>query len=291
MNSVIKIQNLIKYFGKTKAVNGVSLEIQKGEIFGFLGPNGAGKTTTIRCMMDFIRPTSGEIDIAGLNAQRDSVKLKQKIGYLSSDIHLYDSWTGKDHLNFIQNIKGKSKIVGDLIKRFGFNQKSKVKSLSTGNKQKLALILTLMNEPEVLILDEPTRGLDPILQQEIYKILREFQAKGATVFMSSHNLPEVEHICDKVAIIRDGKLVAVDLMENITKKKVHLVNAYFEGKFDEADFQLKGVEITDQNHGSLVFRVKGDINPLVKKISQYKLADLEITHATLEEMFMEFYKH
>lgn len=290
MNNAIEIKNLKKYFGQTKAIDGVSLTVGKGEIFGFLGPNGAGKTTTIRCMMDFLRPTSGEIKILGLDAQKDSVKLKKKIGYLAPSARLYDYWSGQQHFQLYEAEFGRSKILPELIKRFGLNPKTTVHHLSSGNKQKVALILTFMTEPEIIILDEPTMGLDPILQNEVYDILNEFNQKGATIFMSSHNLPEVENICHRVGIIKEGKLVAMESIDNLTEKKIHIIRTYFNGKFNKKDFCFDGVTVKQHFDDGLILHVKGDVTPIIKKLAQYQLKDIEITHATLEDVFLEFYQ-
>lgn len=288
--NIIEVKNLKKYFKKTKAVDGISFEVQKGEIFGFLGPNGAGKTTTIRCMMDFIRPTFGKISILGLDAQKDSVALKKDIGYLSGDLKLYDKWTGKEHINFLEKIRGKSKISKELIKKLDFNPKMKFKHLSSGNKQKLGLILSLMAEPKVLIMDEPTVGLDPLLQNTIYDILGEFKKKGTTIFMSSHNLPEVERVCDRVGIIKEGKLVGIEMIEDLGEKRLRKVEVRFKDKFKKSDFKFDGVEKIEEITDGLILTVRGDIDAVVKKLAKYKLRDLEISHATLEDVFLEFYK-
>ena len=192
MANAIEIVDLKKRFGSVKAVDGVTFKAEQGEAFGFLGPNGAGKTTTIRCLMDFIRPTSGKISIFGKDAQKDSVELKKLIGYLPGNVKLYGNWNGWDHIRFIESIRGKSKNVDDLIQKLDFNPKVRFHSLSSGNKQKLGLILTLMNEPKLLVMDEPTVGLDPLLQNTIYGLLNDLKKKGTTIFVSSHNLPEVE---------------------------------------------------------------------------------------------------
>ncbi len=286
----IQVKKLKKYFAKIKAVDGVSFEVEKGEIFGFLGPNGAGKTTAIRCMMDFLRPTAGEIEILGLNTQKDSVALKRKIGFLSSEPRLYDNWTGQDHIELIKAIRGNSKGAAELIKQLDFNPKMKTRNLSSGNKQKLSLILALMSEPEILILDEPTLGLDPLLQNVIYDILKNLQKQGQTIFMSSHNLAEVERICSRVAIIKKGKLVAVESIRELKKKKIYTIYAYFEGRFKKSDFETDGVKIIEEIPSGLILAVKGDINPVMKKLNKHKLKDLEIRHAGLEEIFLEFYK-
>lgn len=232
--TVIKIEGLKKYFGKVKAVDGISFDVNKGEIFGFLGPNGAGKTTAIRCMMDFLRPDKGKITILGQDAQKDSTKLKEQIGFLAGEVHLYNNWTGQEHINFIAKIRGSDDFAKELINKLDFDPTKKAKNLSSGNKQKLALILALMHQPQVLILDEPTLGLDPLLQNTIYEILQSQVQKGTTIFMSSHNLREVERICDRVCIVRQGKVAAIESISN--------------------------------------------------------LKDLEITHTSLEEVFLEYYK-
>ncbi len=218
--SVIQIDNLKKYFGQTKAVDGISFEVKKGEIFGFLGPNGAGKTTTIRCMMDFLRPDEGTIEILGLDAQTDSPKLKGDIGFLSEEVNLYHNWTGQEHINLVKKIRGGGIDESDLIAKLDFNPQKKVKKLSLGNKQKLGLILALMHQPKILILDEPTTGLDPLLQQTIYEILQSEAQKGNTIFMSSHNLFEVERLCDRVCIIKNGKIVAIESIPEERRKKL-----------------------------------------------------------------------
>jgi len=290
-NNIIEIKNLKKYFGRTKAVDGISFAVKKGEIFGFLGPNGAGKTTTIRCLMDFIRPVGGSISILGKDAQTDSVELKEKIGYLPGIVHLYDKWTGREHIDFYEKIRGKSKIVGELLKKFELDPKPRFKHLSSGNKQKLGLVLALMHEPEILVLDEPTISLDPILQNMVLETLLEFKARGHTVFMSSHNLPEVERVADRVGIIKLGKMIAVEKVENITKKRIHVIYAYFSGPYKKSDFTGDGIKIFKEMKNGLVLHVKGDLNPVIAQLKKYKITDLEITHATLEDVFMEYYNN
>jgi len=287
--NIIEVKNLKKYFGKTKAVDGISFEINKGEIFGFLGPNGAGKTTTIRCMMDFIRPTEGEIKILGKNAQKDSVFLKRKIGYLSDAARLYDHWSAAKHIAFQQVLRGRSIILGDLLERFGFNQKLRFSNLSSGNKRKLSIILALMNEPEVLILDEPTLSLDPLLQNALHSYIENFAQAGGTVFMSSHNLSEVEKICDRVGIIKEGKMVAVEKISEMKLMKMYDVNFHAEG-IDPKIFEDKNIEVVSHTEGLITLKVKGNINPIIEKLAKIKVKDLEITHVSLEDIFMEFYQ-
>ena len=288
--NTITVNNLKKYYGKTKAVDGVSFEVKEGEIMGFLGPNGAGKTTAIRCMMDFLRPDEGEITILGEDAQRESSRLKQDIGFLSGDVKLYNHWTGQEHLDLIERMKGKTDYDLDLIAEFSFDPRKKVKELSSGNKQKLGLILALMHRPKLLILDEPTAGLDPLLQNTFYNTIRSGAVEGRTVFMSSHNLAEVEKVCDRVCIIKAGKLVAVESIRELKMKKIYTIYAYFQGDMPGNELQRDGVEITKKLTDGLVISVRGEIDPLLDELSKYKLTDIEITHASLEEVFMEHYK-
>lgn len=289
--AVINVKNLKKHFGKTKAVDDISFEVKKGEIVGFLGPNGAGKTTTIRCLMDFLRPTQGKIEIFGQDAQKNSEKLKNDIGHLSSESTLYNSWTGLEHIHFLEKIRGISSFDEELIENLKFDPSKKVKSLSTGNRRKLGIILALMHKPKLLVLDEPTVGLDPLLQHYIYELLKTEAAKGATVFMSSHNLAEVEKICDRVIVLREGKVVATETVGDIRSKKIYTIYTYFEGNVPKKEITIDGVELIEEFSDGLALKVKGDIKPLLTKLGSFKnLKDLEITHANLEEIFMEFYK-
>ena len=288
--SAIELKNLKKYFGEVKAVDGIDLKIEKGEIFGFLGPNGAGKTTTIRCIMDFIRPSGGRILVQDNDSVRDAVQIKDLIGYLPADVSLYSSWTGKEHFDFVQKTRGKSPLLFDLIRQLDFNPNIKVRTLSTGNKQKLGLILTLMSDPEIIIMDEPTKGLDPILQNQIKNILKKCKERGRTIFLSSHALSEVEEICDRVAVIKQGKIVKIGQVHELSEIRVHNVRAYFKSKPKTSDFKLSNVEIISEIDNSILLKVQGDINPLLQKLAKYDLKDIEIAHISLEELFLEFYK-
>jgi len=287
--NAIEVKNLKKSFDVTKAVAGISFNVKKGEIFGFLGPNGAGKTTTIRCLMDLLRPDAGTVTIFGLDARKDAPQLKKKIGYLPGEVNLYGGWTGQEHIRFVERMSQPSKIAGRLVKDFDLDTKFKVKNLSSGNKQKLGLILALMKQPKLLILDEPTLGLDPLLQNKVYEVLQKFAAEGTTIFMSSHNLAEVERICWRVGVIKDGKLIEVDSVRELKGKKIYNLTARFSQEAPE-NFAMPGVEITKKMPGGVVLRIKGDINPVLDKLKQYELTDIEITHESLEQVFLEFYK-
>ncbi len=286
----IKIENLKKYFGKIKAVDGISIEVDKGAIFGFLGPNGAGKTTTIRCMMNFIYPREGSITILDKDARQDSVELKNSIGYLSSNANLYPNWDGQTHIEFVRRFNHKDKS-SDLVRRFGLDTGKKVRYLSTGNKQKLNLVLAFMNEPDILILDEPTQGLDPLLQSEVYELLYEFSQRGSTVFMSSHNLAEVERVCNQMGIIKKGKMVASQSIAALKDKKINIINAHFGQPVDREEFLDESTELVREFSNGLLLKVKGDINPVIGKLGKYNLTHIEISQPSLEDVFMEYYSN
>lgn len=287
---VIVLDNLVKHFGQVKAVDKISFAIEQGEIFGFLGPNGAGKTTTIRCMMDFLRPTSGKVIILGKDAYSDGLELKENIGYLAGSVELYDSWTGKQHINFVRKLNPKPDFADELIKRLSFTPLMKTKYLSSGNRQKLGLILAFMFEPKILILDEPTNALDPLMQNIIYEIIREQTAKGSTIFMSSHNLAEVERVCTRVGIIRQGKIVAVESVNVLKEKQLYKIKVSLENRLSQDEFSnLTGIEVIGSNDSELTVKVKGEIAPVLQILSLHKIKNLEIDRSSLEEIFLEYY--
>lgn len=288
--NVIEIKDLKKYFGKTKAVDGISFSVAKGETFGFLGPNGAGKTTTIRCIMDFVRPTEGMISIFGKDSTKNSVELKAKIGYLPGNVRLNGNWTGKEHVKFVESIRDKNHNAEEIAQKLDLDLSKRFRTLSSGNKQKLGIVLALMHSPELLIMDEPTVGLDPLLQNEIYKMLADLKKKGTTIFISSHNLPEVERVCDRIGIIKQGKMVAVETLKEMAGKRLHRVEVRFDGKFNKSDFDFDGVEDIEEMPDGLIFSVGGDMNAILKKLSGYKVTDISISHADLEEIFLKFYE-
>lgn len=289
MPAVIQIKHISKHFGSVTALRGVSLEVPQGSIYGFLGPNGAGKTTTIRCLMDFIRPDSGVIKILGKDAHSNGVELKQSIGYLPASGSLYGNWSGQEHIDFAAKLR-RVDPNPSLAKQLDLNLKTKVSLLSTGNRQKLMIVLALLGNPALLLLDEPTKGLDPILQAQFYQILADFKARGGTVFMSSHILPEAEKICDGVTVIKSGKIIAEETMESLRRKSIHRVSAIFKGSVNPKIFQLTSTEIVHSTKDSVELKVKGDINSVVQLVSRCNLLDLEVAHASLEELFLEMYQ-
>lgn len=288
--NTIEINNLKKHFGKVWAIDGITFSVAKGETFGFLGPNGAGKTTTIRCIMDFLRPTSGEITILGKDSTKDSVYLKSKIGYLPGNVRLNSNWTGENHLRFVESIRGKSDTARGLAEKFNLDLTKKFKNLSSGNKQKLGLVLALMSEPEIIIMDEPTVGLDPLLQSLIYEELENMRKKGVTILISSHNLSEVERLCDRVGIIKEGRMVAVEPVSKLEGKRLHKIEVRFMDSYKKKEFDLPGVESIEEIPEGFLLTVGGDLNKIVGAISKHKISDIEITHASLEEIFLKFYE-
>ena len=216
---VIVIDNLFKSYGKVQAVKGISMRVEQGEIFGFLGPNGAGKTTTIRCMLDVIRPTSGTLRVLGLDAQRDKMALHQRIGYLPGDVRLPGQMTGKQIIDYFSRLQGREPVLlQDLLKRFDVEMKRPLKGYSKGMRQKIGVVLAFMCDPEVLILDEPTSGLDPLLQRTFNEFLLQEQARGKTIFMSSHIMSDVEKVCQRVAVIRQGEIITIEEVEKLRQK-------------------------------------------------------------------------
>lgn len=289
MTDVLTLNKVTKLYSNGRGISDVSFKVKSGQIFGFLGPNGAGKTTTIRCIMDFTRPQRGSIIINGQDAQTKSVQAKHIVGYLPAENQLYPHWTGQDHIDFYNGIQQRSGS-NELATRLNLDLHIQSRYLSTGNKQKLALILSIIGDPKLIIMDEPTKGLDPLLQQEIYEILKEYKRRGGTVFLSSHNLPEVEKICDSIAVIKNGQIVASETMESIRAMSIHIISLTSTKRINVKDFSSNTISILHQSDKHLILKVKGDINSVVSAASKYPLKDLEVTHANLEDIFLEYYR-
>lgn len=290
--AVIETAGLTKYYGKTRGIENLNLAVERGEIFGFLGPNGAGKTTTIRLLIALLKPTGGSASITGKDVWRNSASIKEELGNLPGDIRLYEKMTGKEFLNFIGRFRpGKPPVLKDeLVQRFDLNLNKRIKDYSKGNRQKLGIIQALMHDPKILLLDEPTSGLDPLMQQEFNAVIKDFKTRGCTIFLSSHILPEIEKICDRVAIIKDGRLVTVEKINELISKKVLYINVIFDELINLDEFRLPGVTAINEIDGHIQITVKGEIDPLIKKFSKHKIKDLTVEHASLEEIFLEFYE-
>ncbi len=289
--AVIKIEKLTKYYGASRGIEDLSLEVKQGEIFGYLGPNGAGKTTTIRCLLGLIFPTGGKATVMGHDIVHESFKVRQNIGYIPGDLNLYPKMTGEELLEYFSRFRPDKPAVlkDDLVTRFDLDLTRKTKELSRGNKQKLIIILALMHDPDLLILDEPTLGLDPLMQKEFYKVLREFQARGKTVFLSSHILPDVEKTCERVGIVKEGKLVAIEDVKAVETKKIRHIEVTFLDTVKKEEFDIDGVSVIQANDHEFKLKVKGKIDPVIKVMAKHQVADTIIEHASLEEIFLEFY--
>jgi ABC-2 type transport system ATP-binding protein len=291
MDTVISIDSVTKQFGQQKVLKSISFQVNQGDIFGFLGPNGAGKTTTIRCIMDFIRPDSGRITLLGKDSHVQSVEIKKSIGYLPAENQLIEAWNAKQHIDFYSSIRNENSLrILKLVKKLEIALNVPVKHMSSGNRQKLSFLLALVGDPKLLILDEPTRGLDPIIQNDIYDILTNYVSTGGTVFISSHNLDEVNRICSNVGIIREGKIVADKSMNDIKNMKIHLITVSLNNHDRLYLTSTKNLEVVNSNSSKTILKVHGDINPVLHELSNHKLIDLEITHAPLEDVFMDYYR-
>ena len=292
MTAIIQTDKLTKTYGSHRGIIDIDLEVAEGEAFGFLGPNGAGKTTTIRTLLDHIRPTSGRATVFGIETTVDPVAIHRRIGYLPGEFALYDKLTGGQTIDYFANLRGgvDAAYQADLIKRLDIDTSRKFKEYSKGNKQKIGLIVALQHRPDLLVLDEPTSGLDPLVQQTFYEMIREAKAEGRTIFLSSHILSEVEKTCDRVAIIRDGRLVKVDRVEALRDLAHHQVELRFTQPVPRAAFEgLDGVSDVVVTDHTLTMRVSGSILPVVQAASRFEVVDFVSREPSLEETFLAEY--
>lgn len=293
--TILEIKNLTKYYGKVKGVENLSLSLNKGEIFGFIGPNGAGKSTTIRSIMNLINKDSGSVLFDGRELTRDDVEAKSRIGYLPSEVFLYDDLTVKGifdhHESFYRNYSRAAGIHEkrqELVERLKLDESRKIEDLSLGNLKKVGIVLALMHEPELIIMDEPTSGLDPIMQNVFYELLREERGKGNTVFYSTHILSEVSKICDRVGIIRNGELIRAGQVDEISDKQLTFVTV----TADDVDALTAalGVKALSQEENTVRFANNMPDDELIKKLANFRIRKILIEEATLEEMFMHYYE-
>jgi ABC-2 type transport system ATP-binding protein len=292
--SAIRTSRLSKDYGLGRGLFDLDLEVSPQEVFGYLGPNGAGKTTTIRCLMGMIRPTGGAAHIFGLDCRRDSVAVKRRVGYLPGDIPQFGSLRGKEVVAYLGGMRGgvDAANVRSIAERFDLDLNRRFREYSTGNKRKLGILLAFMHRPELLILDEPTSGLDPLNQQEFYALLREARDGGATAFLSSHVLSEVEHICDRVGILRAGRLVKVAQLEELHHIRAHRVELEFAPGTPLPEAAIRsasGVEKVTVDGQRVGCTVRGSFGPLFDAIRNAKLTDLISTEPSLEEIFLSYY--
>ena len=292
MDPVIRTEGLTKVYGEDRGIIDLSLECSKGEIFGFLGPNGSGKTTTIRTLLDLLHPTSGRAEIFGLDSRSQSRAIRARVGNLPGGFAYEKHLTGRELIELFARLRGISDLgrAEELAQRFDVGLDQPLKQLSRGNVQKIALIQALFHSPELLILDEPTSGLDPLMQAEFVRLLEEERGRGVTVFLSSHDLDEVERICDRVAIIRSARLVAIEDVHEMHRRAMRHFVVRFDQPVELEPFAaLPGVQQLELVDGRLTFSVSGTADAAVKLLASYTLTDIEITHPSLEELFMTYY--
>ncbi len=294
-NEAIVTQGLLKSYGTVRALRGVDLEVRRGEIFGFLGPNGAGKTTTIRCLLDLIRPDGGTIRVLGLDPQADPVAVRRRSGYLPGELSMEEGLKVEAQLRYYNDLRA-NKIdwghVRQLAQRLELDLTLPIKNLSKGNKQKVGVVQALMHRPELMLLDEPTAGLDPLMQQEVYRLLREAQADGATIFFSSHIISEVETLADRVAIIREGVIVQEAEPSQLVSMVMRRVWVRFKEAVDPASLaEVQGITLLSQSNGIRAhLQVEGEMDGLIKALAAFPVSDFEIERPSLEEVFLAYYR-
>lgn len=290
----VVIEGLVKDYGEIRALRGVDLRVERGELIGFLGPNGAGKTTTIRCMLDLIRPNGGRIEVLGLDPQRDPVAVRARVGYLPGELSLEPNMSVEETLRYLCQLR-RDRVEWAYVERLAdtlaLDMGMVVKNLSRGNKQKVGLVQALMARPDLLLLDEPTSGLDPLMQQEVYRLLREAQEGGATVFFSSHIIGEVDAIAERVAIIRRGVIVEEASPAQLVEMAMRLVHVRFREPVDPSVLDaIEGVSLLAYDDGQVKLQVAGAMDALIRALAELPVQDLETERPSLEDIFLAYYE-
>jgi ABC-2 type transport system ATP-binding protein len=293
MQPAVLTERLTKRYGLRIGIDSLDLEIRSGEVFGFIGPNGAGKTTTLRLLLDLIHPTGGRAQVLGLDCHKDSVAIRRSVGYLPGDFGLDTRMTGRDLLGYFGRLRGLSDlgIAPQLAARLGLDLDLPMGRLSRGNRQKVGLVQALFHQPPLLILDEPTTGVDPLVQDTFLQVLREARDEGRTVFLSSHILSEVERVCDRVAIVRGGKLAALETTDSLLEKRRKRVTMTFTAPVEGATFaKLPGVSEVRVDDKTVSLRLHDGIDAVVKAAARHTLVDMSVIHPNLDEIFMSYYE-
>ncbi|HSN77947.1 MAG TPA: ABC transporter ATP-binding protein [Anaerolineae bacterium] len=289
---VIETKSLSVYYGRQRGILDVDLRVREGEVFGFLGPNGAGKTTTQRVLLDIIRPTAGEARIFGLDCQKQGVEARRRVGYLPGELALYGNMRASQFFEMyvsLQNGGGDRSYWKTLAERLDLETGRRIRQLSRGNRQKVGIVAAFMSKPDLLILDEPTSGLDPLMQQTVMALVREANAAGATVFFSSHILPEVHAVCDRVGIIREGALVATERVEDLTHQQFKRLRISFAAAPAADAFDLDGVTEADRDERSVTLKVQRHLDTVLERAVALGITDIETIPVTLEEIFLAYY--
>ncbi len=289
--NVIEIRQLTKDYGNNRGIFDVSLSVKKGEVFGFLGPNGAGKSTTIRHLMGFIQADQGSCQINGLDCLRDHARIQQALGYLPGEIAFMDDMTGLEFIKFMAKMKGMTDLTKayELMERFELNPQGKIKKMSKGMKQKIGIICAFMHDPELLILDEPSSGLDPLMQNRFIELVLEEKQRGKTIFMSSHIFEEIERTCDRTAMIKDGRLISIEELQTLKASKHKTYKIMFATEELAEQFMNEGFECEQVESTVVKVLPRNNLNYLLATLSRYDIVDLDITKLTLEELFLHFY--
>jgi ABC-2 type transport system ATP-binding protein len=290
--NVIETQDLTVYYGKHRGIKDVNLTVEKGEVFGFLGPNGAGKTTTQRVLLDIFPPSAGRASIFGLDCQKEGVELRKHIGYLPGELALYANMKANEFFKMYEYLRGENGSKGywrELAERLDLDTKRKIKNFSRGNKQKVGVVAAFMSRADLLILDEPTGGLDPLVQKTVLEMVREAKADGRTVFFSSHILSEVQAVCDRVGIIREGQLVATQRVEDLFAQRINRISLIFDGIPPTDAFNLKGVAELERSKQSIMLEVKENLPQVLAAAAQHNVMDIETHNISLEEIFLTYY--
>lgn len=288
---MIALQGLTKEFANGRGIFDLSLTVSDGEIFGYLGPNGAGKSTTIRHLMGFLRPDSGSARINDMDCWTRAAKVQEQLGYLPGEIAFLDNMNGLEFLNLLAGMRKlrDSRRRNELINRFELDVKTPIRKMSKGMKQKVGIVAAFMHRPQVLILDEPTSGLDPLMQQRFLELIEEEKSRGATILMSSHMFPEVERVCDRVGILKDGKLIAVEDVKSLRQVQRKVFTVGVGGGNDEATLVNAGLQIVERRQNEVDIEVKGNYNELIQVLAHCNIRTLDIHQLSLEEIFMHFY--
>ncbi|MGD0833473.1 MAG: ABC transporter ATP-binding protein [Candidatus Dormibacteria bacterium] len=291
--AAIVCEKLTKDYGSKRALDHVDLELRSGEIFGYLGSNGAGKTTTIRCLLDLIQPTSGRATVLGLDSHDDSIEVRRRTGYLPGDLRLYENLTARQLLTYLGRLRGgvPAARVEELAQRMELDLGQRCGAMSHGQRQKVGVIQALMHDPDVLILDEPTATLDPLMQRTVHDLIREARDRGATIFVSSHDLPEVSRLCDRAGILRHGRLVAVQDVNELAEQGQHTIAIEFREPVAASAFEgLSGVSQVTVADRTLTLTVSGDLDSVVKTAARYQVHSLHSAEVDLDEVFHDYYR-
>ncbi len=291
--TILETNNLTVYYGLQRGIKDLNLSIRRGEIFGFLGPNGAGKTTTLRVLLDIIHPTRGRAAVFGLDSQKNGVAIRKRLSYLPGELSLDPSMKADYFLDLIGSLQGNKpdrSFLSQLLERLDFDPSRKIKEYSHGNKQKIGIIAAFMGKQDLIILDEPTIALDPLVQQTVLELVKEVKDEGRTVFFSSHNLKEVQTICDRVGIIQDGELIKTERIETLIKQQLKHLNLIFRETPLPDAFAIEGVKELVRNKNLIMFEIRQNLDLLMKKATPYGITDIESKAVSLEEIFLSFYK-